>query len=164
MVLMKVMSYNVRGLGGGEKRVEMRRLVQEKISMVLCIQESKLSVVSNGLIKMVWGDALCGYLFQPSAGASGGPITVWDVSRVDVSSSMSFGHVLVIKGKVISTSEEFVIVNVYAPCDLDAKKVLWERMSSLVLDNMNLCLCVCGDFNSVRNVEERKGRGEFSDN
>jgi len=33
---MKVLSYNVRGLGGGEKRVEVRRLVQEN---ALCIQE-----------------------------------------------------------------------------------------------------------------------------
>jgi len=27
---MKILSYNVRGLGGVEKRVEVRRLVQEK--------------------------------------------------------------------------------------------------------------------------------------
>jgi hypothetical protein len=48
---------------------------------------------------------------------------------------------------------------VYAPCDLVAKKELWDRLSTLVLSNMNFCLCVCGDFNSVRNADERKGRG-----
>lgn len=32
MVPMKVLTYNVRGLGGGEKRVEVRRLVREKKS------------------------------------------------------------------------------------------------------------------------------------
>lgn len=30
---MKVLSYNVRGLGGGEKRVEVRKLVSESIPM-----------------------------------------------------------------------------------------------------------------------------------
>lgn len=78
--------------------------------------------------------------------------------RIKYWSSMSLGHALIIKGKVISSSEEFIIFNVYAPCDLEAKKELWERLSILALNNENLCLCMCGDFNSVRGVEERKGR------
>ena len=36
-VLMKILTYNVRGLGGGEKRVEVRRLVCDKNPSVLCI-------------------------------------------------------------------------------------------------------------------------------
>ena len=36
VVTMKVLSYNVRGLGGGEKRVEVRRLVQEKQPLGWC--------------------------------------------------------------------------------------------------------------------------------
>jgi len=91
-VTMKVISYNVRGLGGGEKRVEVRRLVNDKHPFVLCIQESKLGVVDDLVIKSIWGDAPCRYSYQPSVGASGG-------------------------------------------------------------------LCVCGDFNSVRTMEEKKGRG-----
>lgn len=69
VVLMKILSYNVRGLGGGEKRVEVRRLVQEKCPFVLCIRESKLRVVDDFLIKSIWGDAPCSYSFQPSVGA-----------------------------------------------------------------------------------------------
>ena len=72
---------------------------------------------------------------------------------------MSFGHALVIKGKVIPTVEEFVIFKVYAPCDLMAKRVLWEFLTPLVLNNNDLCLCVCGDFNSVRSLDGKKGRG-----
>jgi hypothetical protein len=34
---MKIISYNARGLGGGEKRVEIRRLVQEKSPYMVCI-------------------------------------------------------------------------------------------------------------------------------
>jgi hypothetical protein len=34
---MKVVSFNVRGLGGDEKRAEVRRLVHEKKPFVLCI-------------------------------------------------------------------------------------------------------------------------------
>ena len=51
--VMKVLSYNVRGLGGVEKRMEVRRLVQEKQPRVLCIQESKVTNVDDNWIKAI---------------------------------------------------------------------------------------------------------------
>jgi exonuclease III len=158
-VSMKIISYNVRGLGGGEKREEVRRLVDEKKPFVLCIQESKWNVVDDRMIKSIWGDTYCGYFFRPSTGASGGLITVWDTSRVEVWSTMSLDNILVIRGKVLPSAEEFVIVNVYAPIDLIAKREVWERLTNLVLNNSNTCICLCGDFNVVCSREERKGRG-----
>jgi exonuclease III len=50
---MKVVSYNARGLGGGEKRVEICRLVNEKHLFVLCIQETKMSVIDDWFIKSI---------------------------------------------------------------------------------------------------------------
>ena len=158
-VEMKIISYNVRGLGGGDKREEVQRLVLDKHPLVMCLQETKLQVLNDAILQSIWGNNSAGYSYQPSSGASGGLVTVWDASRVEVWSSMSFKHVLVIKGKVIASGAEFILFNVYAPCDLAAKKELWERMQPLVLSNNDLCLCVCGDFNSVRTDEERKGRG-----
>lgn len=46
VVSMKVISYNVRGLGGGEKRVEVRRLVTEKKSF--CFVYSGVQVKCSG--------------------------------------------------------------------------------------------------------------------
>jgi len=113
---MKVMSYNVRGLGGVEKRSEVCRLVREKVPFVLCIQESKLAMVDDILVTSLWGNSERAFSFQPSIGASGGLLSVWDTTVVDVWLTMSFIHVLMIKGRVILTGQEFVIVNVYAPC------------------------------------------------
>jgi len=156
---MKVISYNVRGLGGGEKRVEVRRFVQENNPFVLCIQESKLSIVDEFLVKSIWGISPCGFSFQPSVGASGGLLTVWDSSLIDVWSSMSFAHVLIITGRVILIGETIVIINVYAPCEPVAKKELCERLVPVIISKNDSCLCVCGDFNSIRSRDERKGRG-----
>lgn len=64
MVSKKVMSYNARGLGCGEKKVEVCRLVNEKHPFVLCTQESKLNVVDDLLIKSIWGDDHCGYSYN----------------------------------------------------------------------------------------------------
>jgi exonuclease III len=155
---MKILSYNARGLGGGEKRVEVRKLVLEKKPLVLCFQETKLQEVNDVIINSIWGNSTGDFSYQPSSGAFGGLVTVWDASRLEVLSSMSFEHVLIIRGRVIDSGAEFIIFNVYASCDLTAKKDLWERLQPIVLNNSDFCLCICGDFNSVRNVDERKGR------
>jgi exonuclease III len=118
---MKVLSYNVRGLGGFEKRAEVRRFTQEKHPYVVCLQESKLGVIDDFTIKSIWGGALCGYSYQASVGASGGLVTIWDTTVVEVWCTLSFRHILIMKGRVLSTGKEFIIANVYAPCDTSAK-------------------------------------------
>jgi exonuclease III len=125
---------------------------------VLCLQETKWQVVTDSMINNIWGDAPRDFSFCRSVGASGGLVTVWDTSRIVIWSSMSYGNVLVIKGKVISSDEEFMIFNVYAPCDLAAKREMWVTLKSKVLNNNDVNVCVCGDFNSVRGEDERKGR------
>jgi len=61
-----------------------------------------LTGIDGFLIKSIWGDAPCDYSYQLSVGASGGLIMVWDSSIIEVWSSMSFGHVLVIKGSYLN--------------------------------------------------------------
>jgi len=99
------------------------------------------------------------FSFQPSIEASGGLLTVWDHSVVDVWTTSSFGHVFVIRGRVLISNEEFIIANVYAPCDTALKQALWGRLQSLAILNAESNLCFSGDFNSIRTVAERKSRG-----
>lgn len=53
----KIISYNVRGLGGFEERSEVRRLVEDKKPFVLCLQESKLSMVDDAEINTISGSS-----------------------------------------------------------------------------------------------------------
>jgi exonuclease III len=159
LVPMKIITYNVRGLDGFEKRSEFRRLIVEKKPFVLCLQESKLSTVDDLLMRSLWGSSAKVFSLQPSLGASGGLITVWYSNCVEVWSTSTFAHVLVIRGRVLQTGQEFVIANVYAPCDMLGKQMLWDQLLHLVQTNCNANLCLCGDFNSVRSIEERRGRG-----
>lgn len=48
---MKILSYNVRGLGSRAKRKEIRELNYSLKSDVCCIQESKKEVVEEGLCR-----------------------------------------------------------------------------------------------------------------
>jgi len=118
---MKIISLNVRGLGSFEKRREVRNLVREKNPFILCIQETKLAIFDDFVRNNIWGDACVGYSFRPSLGASGGLVTLWDSKEVDVWSTISFDHVLVIVGRFLSSGELFVVLNVYAPCEASSQ-------------------------------------------
>lgn len=109
----------------------------------MCLKETKLTTVNDFLVKLLWGDMAHNYSFQPSLGASRGILSLWDTSVVDVWSTMCFGHVLVIKGRVILTGHEFTIVNVYPPCDMVTKQALRDRLISFILNHGDDILCVC---------------------
>jgi len=49
------------------------------------------------------------------------------------------------------------MVNVYATCSLNDKKILWEELSNINLASQEKVWCFCGDFNAVRSCTERKG-------
>lgn len=42
---------------------------------------------------------------------------MWDCPKVEIESSMTFYHALVVHGRFIKSGNEFSLVNVYAPCD-----------------------------------------------
>jgi len=156
---MKLISWNVRGLGGAGKRREVSHLVKEHQPFLLCIQETKLPVVDAFVCKSIWGDGKVGYSYQPSVGASGGLVTLWDLSEVEVWSTVSLDHVLAVSGRFVKSGEHFVVFNVYAPCDSSRQPALWDVLTSRIEAAADQNVCVCGDFNAVRGMEERQSVG-----
>ena len=163
---MKLVSWNVRGLDGAKKKKEVRFRVKDKQPFIVCLQETELQVCDDGVCSALWDLQLMGYSYRPSRGALGGLLTVWDISEVEVWSTVSFEHVLVIHGRFLKSNEEFHMFNVYAPCDLRAKQMLWDSLSERLAPLRGTHVCVCGDFNVVRSRDERRsvsGVGVSSD-
>ncbi|GAU48313.1 hypothetical protein TSUD_405300 [Trifolium subterraneum] len=153
---MKIVSWNIRGLGGMEKRQEIRKLDVNQNPSLLCIQETKLQVCDSAVCSALWGNSPYAFSYRPSVGASGGLLTLWDTSEVDVWASESYESVLWCHGRLIKSGEEFSVANVYAPCDPGAKQRLWDSLSGRIQALGRYRVCVCGDFNAVRSVEERR--------
>jgi exonuclease III len=159
VVVMKIISWNVRGLGGVEKKREVSNLVREKSPIILCLQETKLSVCNYIVCNSLWNDSFVDFSYYPSMGASGGLLTLWDSKEVEVWATFCFEHVLGIQGRFIRSGEEFTIFNVYAPCDSNRQQVLWQNLSARLDSLHDKNVCVCGDFNVVRHVDERRSMG-----
>jgi exonuclease III len=83
-------------------------------------------------------------------------LTMWDTATVEVWSSISLPHVLLIHGQFLQTQTEFFLFNVYAPWDTNAKLDLWGLLTGRLQQLGRQKVCVCGDFNAVRSDEERR--------
>jgi exonuclease III len=154
--MMKIISWNIRGLGGMVKRKEVRKLVGEKFPSIVCLQETKLALCDDFLCSSLWGNSPHAFSFRPSVGASRGLLTIWDPTKVEVWSSVRQEHVLWCHGQFLSSGEEFHVANVYGPCDNGARQRLWDSLSVRIQSLGGQRVCVCGDFNAVRHPGERR--------
>eukprot|EP00256_Glycine_max_P043978 XP_006595308.1 uncharacterized protein LOC102667235 [Glycine max] len=53
--------------------------------------------------------------------------------------------------------QRVVVANIYAPCDIEGKRQLWQSLSRRKIQFQVNCRCLVGDFNCVRHPSERMG-------
>ncbi|MCH82424.1 hypothetical protein A2U01_0003230 [Trifolium medium] len=147
----------IQRLGNYVKRRRIKELIQTHKVDFMAIQETKLEDITEALCFSLWGGFDCEWAFLPAAGNSGGILSLWRKTN----SSLIFtfigeGFVGVCLEWGVAKKICYV-VNVYAKCDLNAKRRLWENISMSKLGFGEGGWCVVGDFNAVRRREERRG-------
>ncbi|XP_058726433.1 uncharacterized protein LOC131597778 [Vicia villosa] len=109
--------------------------------------------------KSFWREEGINFSVSDSEGMSGCLITLWNSSKLKVVCSFKGTGFLGIK--VLSMDKVFYVCNVYSPCSLSTKRVLWKNLLN-VKDKFNDGeWLIGGDFNSVKNGGEKKGRSEI---
>lgn len=99
------------------------------------------------------------FSFRSSVGASDGLVIIWDNMEVEVQSSFSFEHVLVINERFLHTNGEFFLFNIYAPCDVADQQLLQDSLTVKLGNCAGKNFCVSDDFNAVCGMEERRSVG-----
>jgi exonuclease III len=59
MLKPKIISWNVQGMNELEKRTKIRGLLREWKADIVCLQETKLEVLTREMVYSVWG-CICG--------------------------------------------------------------------------------------------------------
>jgi exonuclease III len=77
----KVLVANVRGLNDRARRTGVRSVVGTSGASIVCIQETKLSVVTSAIVMEALGADFDAYFCLPASGTRGGVIVAW-MSRV----------------------------------------------------------------------------------
>lgn len=81
---MKIISWNVRGLGARPKRALIKDLLSRENPDLVILQESKLTKVDRGMIKSVWSSRHVGWVTLEAMGSVGGILIMWKESCIEV--------------------------------------------------------------------------------
>jgi len=60
------------------------KLVKKFRPWILCIQETRLATIDEFFYASFWGNTDVVFSYKPSMGASGGILSLWDTSEVEV--------------------------------------------------------------------------------
>ncbi|XP_057790792.1 uncharacterized protein LOC131007895 [Salvia miltiorrhiza] len=121
-------------------------------------EESKLEAFSGSVCSTWWGNNNAEFVVRNAEGRAGGIATVWNKEVFVASSSWNFKGATVVNGRWKQGYTACCLVNVYAPMDSKEKELLWERLGGIAEQNKDVCLCIAGDFNTIREPGERVGR------
>lgn len=155
---MKIMTYNMRGLGGRVKRKVIRKIIQDEEVDVVCIQESKLTKLDARVCGELWGECEVEWREVEAINSAGGVVTLWGNGNFQISDQFLGSNVIGLKGIWKEETEETVIVNIYSPCNMAGKRAVWNEILDLRARWGDSLWVVAGDFNAVRKKEERKSR------
>lgn len=151
---MIVLSWNIRGLGARVKRSSLRKIIHIHDPSFIAIQESKLETCSSKLIRSFWRLDNIDWALCPSQGNSGGIISLWSKSFFSMSSTLSSRHWLATQGVILSCQLECIIINIYNPCSVEARAVVWSEIAEFEKEK-NIPLLLLGDFNEVLSPNDR---------
>jgi exonuclease III len=127
--MMKIVSYNVRGLGGVAKKKEVSQLIRKNKLDLVCIQETKLEVVEKSLCEKLWDTNEFDFTFKTSNGRSGGLLMIWNTKLFSKQVELIEDHFIYLEGLWGQEGIPLSIVNVYAPCEASRKRVLWRKLA-----------------------------------
>ncbi|WJX24304.1 hypothetical protein P8452_13427 [Trifolium repens] len=123
-----------------------------------------MEVCSDAFVNNLWGSNDCGWACLPAVGNSGGILSIWNkVKAYLVFTFIGEGFVGVCLDLVTDNRRCFG-VNVYAKCNIRNKRRMWGEIHMSKMGFGEGLWCVCGDFNSVRDVSKRRGlwSGDYS--
>ncbi|XP_058783968.1 uncharacterized protein LOC131658719 [Vicia villosa] len=157
---MIIATFNIRGSGNTMKQKRISQIVRKINPQVMFIQETKIGKMTEQVIWRLWGSKDCEWSAKEAIGRSGGIVTIW--RKGVFCPEFTFGGKGFLGLKIIVNDKVIYFINVYSPCSLSEKREMWLEIIRWrnKLDRGEWV--VGGDFNSVKNREERRGKENHS--
>jgi len=150
----KILSWNVRGLNEGGKRLKVRNLIRQWKADIICLQETKLEFISNSLVRSLWGCHFVDWCYLASCGASGGILILWDRRIVEKLDEYVGEFVVACSFRSVADDFSWAFAGVYGPNFDSFRSSLWDELAGLS-SWWELPWCIGGDFNVTRFPAER---------
>lgn len=122
------MSWNVRGIGGAEKRRSVKERIRKANPVVVLLQESKLGGSREKDVLSFAESLNYSYTFVPAVDAAGGLISLWREAWISVEDVFTDERFIGILVKVGNVSNRLLIVNAYGPNTEAERVVFFDRL------------------------------------
>nr|XP_009761079.1 PREDICTED: uncharacterized protein LOC104213303 [Nicotiana sylvestris] len=144
------------GMNDPNKRAIIKVGVREWGANLVCFQETKLEVLSDVIVRSVWGGSWVKYDWVPAVGSAGGILLMWDDRSLEVKEIKkgAFSLAALVKDRV--SGVEWGFGGVYGPVGEGSKVFFWEELANM-MGEWDIPWFLGGDFNTIKFPEERLG-------
>lgn len=114
-MILKIISWNVRGINDGEKRLRIRNLLKGWKADVICLQETKMDQITNRVVRSLWGCLHADWVYRGSDGALRGILLMWDRRVVEKMEEDVGIYSISCKFRMVLDQHEWIFSGVYGP-------------------------------------------------
>ena len=157
----KIISWNVRGVNGPEKRKVIKNFLRSYRVDIVCLQETKVQEMSVELVRSLGVGRRLNWKALNAEGSAGGIILFWDNSRITLVDSMVGSYSVSCLFRMPENGFLWAFSGVYGPVENSFRESFWEELGS-IKGLWDCPWCVGGDFNEVLSPNERLRGGRLS--
>jgi exonuclease III len=145
----QILSWNVRDLNEGARRDNVQDLIQDTGSTIVCLQETKLSMVDHHVITHTLGSKfITNYAARPTNQTRGGILLAVSEDFFMLSNISTFDNTITTMITMKANDTEWWITMVYGP-QSDANKLLFLQELRALASKGHERWLVLGDFNLI---------------
>lgn len=123
----------------------------------LFLQETKLETLNPKILKSILNEGALGFEVSPSHGLSGGLLSMWRKNFSELHEAKIDRHWIMLTGHIISLNLKCHIINLYNPCDVPSRSLVWNDLS-LLCGSFEIPCLIAGDCNEILNASERRSQ------
>jgi hypothetical protein len=158
----KILSWNVRGMNELDKRLQIKSLLKGWKADIICLQETKLGLISNRIVRSLWGGQFVDWVFLGSNGASGGILLMWDSRVVEKMEDAVGQYSVSCKFWNIIDQRVWIFTGVYDSNLVRERLNLWDEVAIIKSWWDAPWVGGGGDFNVVRFPTEKSRSNSFT--
>ena len=158
---MKAISWNFRGLGNTVKWAVIKEVIHTVRANLLLLQETKLSSMSQSIIRDLWGNRQCLWVSLDAVGTSGGILLCRKSSLYVMKDHFigAFSASAMLEDRANGSSE--IISSMYGPTNRRLRGSFWCELDSIRSRWVGPG-CIGDDWNITRFPSDKSGAGRIS--